>query len=92
MSNENNRWRTRWVELAQHWDRRMANAGLGDVTHAIGEAARPLRPLALQFLWFAQPIFGLLGGAEAVGALIELFDTPEDFRQTTDVTNRPGGR
>ena len=83
MIDDKNRWRTRWLELAHNWGDRAAEAGLGGVVGAIGEAVRPLAPVASQLLWFAQPAFGVFGQADAVGALAELCEQPDVFRQAS---------
>ncbi|HEC24124.1 MAG TPA: hypothetical protein ENI95_14525 [Chloroflexi bacterium] len=82
--NEKSHWRTRWLELAHTWEERLSEAGLLGVARPLSEALRPLAPLLAQFLWIAQPAFGLFGQAGAVGALAELLEEPDQL-------NNPSG-
>jgi hypothetical protein len=69
-------WQERWHTLARSWQRRVEQAGLGDVSSAVMEALQPLAPLAAQLLWVAQPTFGLIGRGTAIGALAEMLEHP----------------
>ncbi len=70
-------WQTRWSALAQRWQRRLADAGLGEIAQAVGPAFKPLAPFAAQVLWFTQPGFALFGHSEAIDALAEMLDAPQ---------------
>lgn len=77
MRETNNHWQTRWLTLAQTWQRHLADAGLGEIACALKQAFKPLVPIAAQVLWFSQPGFALFGQSEAVNSLAELLDEPQ---------------
>ncbi len=72
MRDTNDTWQTRWLALAERWQRRLNDAGLGEITQTVGQAFKPLAPFAAQVLWFTQPGFALFGHSEAIYALAEL--------------------
>lgn len=74
MEPEHTSWEARWQRLADRLTRRADRAGLGGVAEAATTALRPLSPVAVQLLWIAQPVSGVFGGADAIGALAELLD------------------
>ena len=77
MREMSNHWQTRWSTLAQRWQRRLADAGLGEIAQAVSQAFKPLAPFAAQVLWFTQPGFALFGHSEAIHTLAELLDAPQ---------------
>ncbi len=70
-------WQARWLALAQSWQKRLADAGLGEIAQAMGQAFKPLAPFAAQVLWVTQPGFALFNRSEAIHALAELLDAPQ---------------
>jgi hypothetical protein len=74
MTGTNDIWQARWLALARRWQNRLANAGLGEIAQAMGQAFTPLAPFAAQILWFTQPGFALFGQSEAIRSLAELLD------------------
>ena len=81
MMNNQEDWQAYWLETLQTWDDRIEEAGLKGIAHTILNAAQPLIPLFAQLIWFTQPVFGLIGHGESVGALAEMLYSPGEFRQ-----------
>ncbi len=77
MVDEDMEWHARWMVLLDGWGRRFDEAGLGDLSRALGGALRPLAPLAAQALWVTQPALGLFGYGPAAAALADLLDAPD---------------
>jgi hypothetical protein len=88
MRETNDTWQTRWLALAQRWQSHLANAGLGEITQAVGQAFKPLAPFAAQVLWFAQPGFALFGHSEAIDTLAEMLDAPQHHKDSSQVADR----
>jgi hypothetical protein len=82
MMNHQTDWQAYWLETLQTWEDRIEAAGLGGITRAILDAAQPLIPLLAQLIWFAQPVFGMIGQDESVGILAEMLYSPDEFRQS----------
>lgn len=77
MKETDNILQARWLALAQRWQIRLANAGLGAISQAVGQAFKPLAPFAAQVLWITQPGFALFGHSEAIHSLAELLEAPQ---------------
>ena len=77
MRETSNTWQIRWPTLAQRWQRRLVDAGLGEIVQAVSQAFKPLAPFAAQVLWFTQPGFALFGHSEVINTLAELLDAPQ---------------
>jgi hypothetical protein len=71
-------WKERWHEIESTWQARLDATGLGAVFGALGDALKPLAPLAAQVLWFSQPGFAVFGQSDAVGALAEMLESPPE--------------
>ena len=91
MRETDNTWQARWLALAQRWQNRLADAGLGEITQAVGQALKPLAPFAAQMLWFTQPGFALFGHSEAIHTLAEMLDAPHDSLQFTVYSSQSTG-
>lgn len=94
MRETNDIWKTRWSTLAQRWRHHLADAGLGEITQAVGHAFKPLAPFAAQVLWVTQPGFALFGHSEAVDALAEMLDSSQfavNDNQPTEVSSQAAG-
>jgi hypothetical protein len=76
MSNQGTGSRQQWLNRAAQWEQRASDAGLAGVYGSLRDALMPLGPLAAQFLWVAQPTFGLFGEADSIGALADLLEQP----------------
>lgn len=77
MADQGNSWRSCWSEWEQALRRHLADRGLNGVADAFSEALRPLAPAVAQLLWMVQPVAGVFGQAQAVGALAELLGDSE---------------
>jgi hypothetical protein len=82
MRETNDIWKTRWLALADRWQSRLSDAGLGEITQAVGQAFKPLAPFAAQMLWFVQPGFALFGHSEAIHTLAEILDAPQHYNNS----------
>ncbi len=69
---------SRWAERATRWHRRLAELGLDGLLVALGQALRPVGPLAAQVLWVAQPTLSIFSTSLSrdTGALADLLYDP----------------
>ncbi len=78
MSDQENFWYRRWIAIGQAIRYHVAIYGLEGVAAAFGDALRPLAPAVQQLLWIVQPLAGVFGQEQPIGALADLLGNVED--------------